>query len=46
MTGNVAQFNKAIRDFAQRIVPEQLVQVQRKISLDALGKLGSQGWVP
>jgi hypothetical protein len=39
MTGNVTAFNAAIKRFAEKTVPEEVVKLQKKICLDALGKL-------
>lgn len=39
MLNNLAQFNKEIDDFAQRLVPEEVVKLQKKVVLEALKKI-------
>ncbi len=39
MADSVAQFNRVLKDFGERTVPDLLVQAQRKIALTGLSKL-------
>jgi len=37
--GSLEQFNKEIDDFAQRLVPEEVVKLQKKLVLEALQRI-------